>query len=401
MKGNYTIIFSAVIILILLGILAYLNFFMEKPADESGPNDVFSNLEFDALGENADTLVVDSNTGLPDISGTQPRVRLRQLTTRNTIGYAEVVRSTTTPPVVLIGEAGVGHIYEINLEQGTETRIGYTTIPDARSMVFSNDGATFAVITSERGGAGQLKLGVLSNDGSAALTVVADNVIAATILDGVLLYGKQHNNGVDVVERNLARGSEKTLFTVPFREAVVVFGETAVGPHIAYPKSSQHLEGFIYSYTGTTRTRTPLSGFGLTAGLAGDTIIGSWRNGSELNSYYYEESSRLEMASPVIPEKCTGVTGIIVCGHSSDTTLNSRSTDAWHQGTTRFEDDIWLMSQGQLRQLIDIEAESGRTVDLISPTIGYATDDLYFKNKLDQTLWWYDLSEDIIATSNQ
>jgi len=291
MKGNYTIIFSAVIILILLGILAYLNFFMEKPTDESSPNDVFSNLEFDALGENTDSPVVDNNTGLPDISGNQPRVRLRQLTTRNTVGYAEVVRSTTTPPVVLIGEAGVGHIYEINLEQGTETRIGYTTIPDARSMFFSNDGTTFAVITSERGGPGQLRLGVLSDEGSAALTVVADNVTTATILDGVLLYSKQHNNGIDVVERDLARGSEKTLFTVPFREAIVVFGETVTGPHVAYPKSSQHLEGFVYSYTGTTRTRTPLNGFGLTAHLAGDSIVGSWRNGSELTSYYYEGSN--------------------------------------------------------------------------------------------------------------
>ena len=396
MKGNYTIIFSAIIIIVLLGILAYLNFFIPEPETKAGPDDVFSNLEFDTPGSNPGSGVSNSSTGLPDITGTTPRLRLRQLTTRNTIGYAEIVRSTTTPPSVLIGEAGVGHIYEINLEQGTETRVGYTTIPDARSMSFGADGVTFSVITSDQGGPGTLQLGVLDASGTANLSTISDNVLTATIVKNVLLYAVESTTAVSVIERNLLSGSEKTLFTVPFREAVIIFGQTAASPHLAFPKTSQHLEGFVYSYKSGARTRTPLDGFGLTAALAGDVIIGSWRDESELTSISYSEGVATTLPTTVIPEKCTGVVDVIVCGHDTTTTLNSRSVDSWYQGATQFTDNIYLLESGQWISLIDIEAESGRTVDLIAPTIGSSTKDFYFKNKLDQTLWWYDLSEDII-----
>jgi hypothetical protein len=69
--------------------------------------------------------------------------------------------------------------------------------------------------------------------------------------------------------------------------------------------------------------------------------------------------------------------------------------DNWYKGVTRFSDSLWEMDLTTLSstELVDIEAQSGRTIDVISLTSNLIDTNLYFQSNRDQTLWMYERVE--------
>ncbi len=396
MSRNYTIIISLVIIIILLGVLAYLHFY--QATDTTPPDDVFSNLELDEAGTNQSNGGTTDNSGFNDgfETGDDETLSLRQLTTRNVVGFQEVALSTSSEPMVYIAEAGVGHIYKIDLEQGTETRISATTIPDTRQAAFSPDGAYVAIKTTESGGLGSLYLGKLETDGELRTSLISSNVSVFSLVEDSLLYAVHNSGSVAVTARTLESGNEKTLFSIPFREATVVMGTSKPGPHIAYPKTSSVLESFVYQYSNSKLERLPIEGYSLSAIPMLNGVIASAHKENNLSSMLYDATAKSSQVLPlvILPTKCLGHTAeTIVCGYDKNTTMRFDTPERWLQGSLTFNDNLWLLNaDSSPRQLIDIKYTSGRTVDVTDPAIGTFTNDLYFKNKVDQTLWWYDLS---------
>ena len=129
MNRNITLILSTLVVVVLLAVWIYLMFFA-APKDQDLIEGSGTYSEFGEFGEDdpdgtgvasddsddrgfgADT--TDDGQYNPDI--------LRQLTTKNVIGYREIDIASTTYVVYM--ESGVGHIYSINL--GTAKNIKYT-----------------------------------------------------------------------------------------------------------------------------------------------------------------------------------------------------------------------------------------------------------------------------------
>lgn len=399
MKKNLSIIISIIVIVILLSVWAYLLVTQERRA--ASQDETFSGLSFPgSTGSNTATDegsgFSDNNTGQTNTPDETP-LRLRQLTTRHTAGYREVVRASSTPPTVLVAESGTGHIYEINLATGQELRISMTTVPDTKEVQFTKTGDRIVYKTGV--GAGTLIVGTLQDSNTVNTNTVATDVTSMRVYDNGVLYTSEGNSFVTVTWFDFAKETKQTRFTVPFRESAVRFGSSLSGPHIAFPKPSNQLEGFIYSYTNTQRQRLPIDGFGLAATLAGDTVVSIVRNQNSLSSSLYTsaDTSIVKAALVVIPDKCTAVSNSsqIVCAHDAAAPTAHETYDNWLKGIHRFNDDLWFFSRtsGVEMKLIDIEAESGRIVDVSDLHIG-ETGDLYFRNKNDSTVWWYDLSSD-------
>jgi hypothetical protein len=58
-------------------------------------------------------------------------------------------------------------------------------------------------------------------------------------------------------------------------------------------------------------------------------------------------------------------------------------------------DNLWVVDGNSLRstRLAQVEFESGRNIDVIGMSINKEESSLYFRNKLDNTLWQYELPQ--------
>lgn len=418
MNRNFTLILSVILVIVLLAIWIYLMFFANR-SEEGGEvvTETGQFAELDGLqGDSVDGGSINNNEGggfgqdgtfneeqFGAASGELPI--LRQLTTRNVIGYQELQTSSTTHIVFM--ESGVGHIYRIDLETGDETRISATTIPDARQAVFSQDGKWVVVKTGEDTGLNPIQLGLVDMDNKAVtLTEVADAAYQFAAADNnTLLYTTVTNNNAVVNRFNIETRVNDVLFTTLFREAIVLFGTTVDGPHYFLPKTSRFLEGFLYQVSNGTFNRLPLDGFGFSSYLVDEDIISSHRKKTNLVSSLYdtETGELVELPTSVIPEKCVGVAEKLYCAQPDNKQLNHNSIDRWLQGVDSFADNLWVIEE-EPELLINITSFSGRDVDVMNGLIGRFSDDWYFQNKTDNSLWIYELSrltdEELISEEN-
>jgi hypothetical protein len=406
MNRNFTLILSTILVVVLLGIWIYLMFFADSASqDEETITESGEFAEFDSLqgGDLGDGSVMNGSGefGFEDEDGVGRTVPgeggewpiLRQLTTRNVIGYQEVEIASTTS--ILFMESGVGHVYHIDLETGVETRVSATTIPDARRAVFSRNGEFVVVKTGEDTGPNPLWFGVLDRESrTVELVEIAEGVGSFTITpNDEVLYTTTTNNSAVASVFMVETQTSEILFSTPFREAVVLFGESVNANHYFLPRTSHLLEGFMYEVIGNTFNRLPLDGFGFTSTLVNTHLISSYRDQSALVSTQYntETGEIAELATPVIPDKCVSSTDKLFCAQPDNRKLQYNSINRWLQGMESYADSLWVLDK-EPEMLINITSFSGREVDVINGLVGKLSGDWYFQNKKDQTLWIYELS---------
>ncbi len=399
MNRNITLILSAVTVLILLGVWLYLMFFA-SPTDTPGPVEGSGEFtEFDQFGSDAPSPgpnsdeQSDSNGNTGGESDVYDPDILRQLTTRNVIGHKEVLLASTSH--IMYMESGVGHIYSINLETGVEERVSATTVPDARQAVFSSTGEMVVVKTGDSTGFNPISLGKINHqEKTLTLTPVAENVgIFNFSNDDNLLYTIASNSSLLAIVFDLKDQSHETIFETPFREASVVFGNEDDGPHYFYPKTSYLLEGFVYRADGNVLTRLPIDGFGLTSNVLDDVVLTSYRNQIKLVTTLYDQTENeiIALDEVLLPSKCVSKEDDLYCAVPKNKQLQYDSINKWQQGIESFSDNLWSINDSSV-ELIDITNHSGRSVDVVNGSIGTLSNDWYFQNKIDNTLWIYELS---------
>lgn len=403
MNRNITLILSAVVVVILLAVWLYLMFFATpKGQDAVEGSGAYS--EFGELGEDAPGGGGNNGTGAgegdgnsdynPETGAYEPDV-LRQLTTRNVVGYREVEIASTTHVIYM--ESGVGHIYSINLENGVEERVSATTIPDAREARFSKDGSLVAVKTGKGSGIQPLSLAKVDFVSQSVVLEQFENAVSqfAFTEDDILLYSLVNNNSVTTMSYNPDDQSSDVVFSTPFREVVVDFGTSVDGPHYFWPKPSHLLEGFVYQVTAEGAfKRLPVDGFGLSAAVFEDEVVTSYRDNTRLVTALLNPSlSSPEMTDfALVPEKCVGDSSQLYCAVPKNRTLKYNDIDRWYQGAQVYSDSLWLVDGDISNELIDVASHSGRQVDVINGALGVLSNDWYFQNKQDGSLWVYELS---------
>jgi hypothetical protein len=317
---------------------------------------------------------------------------LRQLTTRHVAGYGEFELASTT--YIFYMESGVGHIYGINLKTGEEERISVTTIPNTKTADFSPIATVAAVKAGNTMGKNPLLLVTIDLENKTVATEeIAPEVDQfAFMSDGTLLYTTVTNNSVVVHRYNTTEQVSDVLFTTPFREAVIRFGEAVTGPHLFQPKSSYLFEGFAYIYENGELRRLPTTGYNFSTAVGPNQVLVTKRNGSGLTSQVLSYTG-ITQALPfdVVPDKCVSSTTTFYCAVSVTEELNYNSLDEWYKGRLQYQDNLWSITGTEQTELINITAFSGQRVDVTNSELGIQSGNWYFTNKPNSTLWVYEL----------
>lgn len=393
MKRPIFIIVGIILVLILVAIWVYVLFF---GTPKNSP-DIFNNFSF---GDTTDTTLVGdetSTTSEPVVDVTSPN-RLRQLTTKPVIGFTEVRADASSTPLVYYIEAGTGHVFSIDTTTGEEVRVSATTFPASTKGSITPDGQ-FVMMQSGGGLGSEVTINRLaSSSAGAASHNIPDRVTAFTAtVDNTFLYAVQTPESTVVMQYHPLSQNTEVLFTVPFREATIAWGDTAIDPHLIYPKASAKLEGFVLEASAGQVKRLPVDGYGLSAaGTAGSVLFSKQTDDGNYRSFVYNSGNRQTVASPlpVLPEKCDfsrTLSNTIICAIGT-TPYDLATPDTWYRGEVSYTDSFWTLdtvSQGATF-VLDTLAVSGQELDITELRINGEDEDLYFINKNNQTLWLYE-----------
>lgn len=388
MKKPWLLILAAIILVTLIGLWLYLFFGGDEAKEDL----------YNTFGLIGDELPFDLGEIFDD-QATSTSPYLRQLSLRQTAGYIALDASSTSPRTVRLVEAGTGHIYSVNVEDGSEERLSNITVPSAETAIFSKKGDYAAIMAG-----GRLVNIITLPNGSTTLssTVLNINPISTSFTSNdTLLYALKESQSVRGYEYDLVTDTTINLFTVPFREAVILWGETATGPHYTYPKTASDLEGYLYEINSGTLSRLPISGFGFSAIITGDAIIYSSAESDNLKNYIYNKKGGevTPVQIPFIPEKCLVLKDGVSC--ASDTiAITKGSIESWYRGETVFNDTLWYI-QPEINLTNQIEPLSktvGRSLD--ATMLSTESKVLYFVNHSDRSLWVYDRDFTIVLPNN-
>ncbi len=403
MKRPLFIIIGAIVILILLCVWVYVLFF----GTPENMNDGFADFNF---GNTTDPSYVpggdtDTVSSEPIVNVAAPK-RLKQLTTKPIAGYGEVSEGNI-PKKVLYVEAGVGHIFSIDLETGEEQRVSATTLPSSQVASFAGNGE-FVMIQTGFGNKVNFTVGELSSDSTELITSTIDEKIISFTgtPSGRFLYAVQTNNSVIGKVFNPTTLAKDILFTVPFRDATIVWGKEASDSHYVYPKATSRLEGFLYEIKNGALSRLPIDGYGLSATGNNDYIFYSKQTADEYRSFSYmkEDENTTSNQFVQIPEKCTFssvVTSMAVCANTA-TDYNNQMPDSWYSGGVTYSDTLYqfLNDVGRSIRLVDTQNESGQNLDIVNLSLGAQDANVYFTNRNDQILWMYEITPAFLLTNN-
>lgn len=374
------------IIVILIGIWAYLLFFSTTESSD-GRFSLFGFGDTTDTSVDPDDFFQDEADSLIEISTYEP---LRQLTTNPVVGYREVQLSASSSPLVYYVEAGTGHVYTIDVETGSETRISNITVPAVKEAGISIDGS-YAALVSGKGTLTILQLPDQQNNVLLSSFNINEDVFSFSFTDNTeLLYAVKTNTGVTVKVFDLINKQvTKILFTTPFTDLIISWGKTLSGPHYYYPKPSSDLLGYLYEVKGGVTARTPVSGFGLRATHSGESVLFSTADDDNLLSLYNNLSGEIiPLYLKSIPEKCSGDwsgTSFMCSLYEADSKFR---IEDWYTGDMNLTGNLREIDAGAVEILPVIDmAVTGRILDVAEPSWNGET--LLFTNKNDKSLWYY------------
>lgn len=394
MKKALFIIGGSLLVLLLAAIWLYVMFI----GTPTSIDEIFNGFAGD------DTPLTDPLPPVATTTPEEPRVNvngeaLRQLTTKPIIGFREVQATTSSAAQVFYAEAGTGHIYSIDLQTGTERRVSGTTIAEARKADFTDDGQ-YVTIVSGYGTGQKTYLGSISTSSESLTQIPFQNRVEDFTITpaGTLLYTVR-----EAVTSGRAytftTGRDELLFTLPFREAMVSWGQEKGDAHYAYPKPAHLLEGFLYKIKNGTLSRMPVAGYGLNVFTTHGIIGISRHQGQVHESYFLNEGTQTRTDLRLLPEKCTGSrvdTSRFWCASGAGPT-GFDFPDTWYSGELSFKDSLYALELtgdfNSITLLVDTFKRTNRDIDIIDLSLGKSENRLYFINKNDQTLWTYDLTQ--------
>lgn len=376
-------------LLILGGVLAAWLYLLFFGSPETG-DDIFANL---GIGDTTEITPTPAPVVEPEPEALESETpqSLRQLTTRPVAGFAFLPNST-----VIYAEKGIGHVYQLDLTTGAETRLSGTTIPLVHEATFAPDG-TSVVLRSVTTTGSEVFLGDINSDAAqlelTSLPATARNITytaTATIRFSSVVADATEGYRYDLSNREAIRE-----FTIPLRDVLIQWqNDTAY----AIPRYSRFEQGAIYEITDRGLTPVTTIEYGFVGGLIENAYIYSFVDGESVQTEIaaIDGSVQLPVALHYLPEKCAQAPGEASTYWCLTALENNRSnfTDEWYKDTFQSQDSIWSIDTltGQAAFELDLFAETNRILDAEKVTVHQNNQQLLFSSKVDNTLWLYDAS---------
>jgi hypothetical protein len=375
---NKPLILTIAIGILLLAIASWLYLFLFG-APQS-PEEVFTDLG--VLPEGTPVTIVDTtdtnvSTTLVDVAV----AGFQQLTARPVAGFSVL------DGVVRYVEQGTGHLFDIDLTSGQETRISNTSVPNVTEAVLSPDGEAVVLI----GGVPTepvVTLGQRENGGLAITALpptAADGTFTST---GTLAYTLSSRTETTGYRFDLATQQQQERFKVPFSS---VHTSYVAGEVFVTNAPAVELEGASFAVSGTNIELDEEPAFGLATHYTTQWRLISYNQDNRLISEAVNRDTGTRTIFPIVmvPEKCVGLNADVYCAAPLEPVPYTYLTD-WYQGRVRAVDALWRIIPGDGTAILlgAPEQAIGRPLDMTQLAIT-DSDGLFFVNRTDNTLWRY------------
>lgn len=382
MKKKILITFGIILTLLIVGVWAYL-FTFGAPKDTA---EIFTNF---GMGGDAEIVPIPESTTIDtgDSTTTGTPQALKQLTTRPVAGAVFINEGNAIRYV----EQGTGHIYSIDLTNGTETLISGTTLPGTRNAVFSKDGDLVAITISD-GGSLKTLVGEVGKEGGQNFTGVALPQGAVEIYFGnatnTLMYALKGTAGTAGYSYNTKKETGTQLFSIALRDVHVLWGT----PTYVYTTPSVKQRGYVYEITKNDLQYVTEGEFGLMAVRDGLGIVITKQLNGNIVSSQYSSGIFSPLPTSIIPEKCTALNTTLFCAVPSTPIPTESFPDSWYKGEVSFSDVLWIIdtASGNSTIVSNFLNESGREIDVSTIGTNATGTYIYLINKNDNTLWMFD-----------
>jgi hypothetical protein len=379
---------GGLIIVLLIGFWVY-SFLYGSPN-----NDTPTFASFDFFGGEAAAPV----ESMPAPTTETPRVdvagaKLRQLTTKPVLG-AQVINIGQAGTIRYV-EAGTGHVFDINLDSGTEERVSQVSIPVASEAVVSQSGEYVAVRSGYTDNNEVVVIHIPRTGTPSRQTLPANITSFAFGLNDVLYFAQV--SGATLLGKSYRPQTLETsqLFTVPFTAATILWSDNASTSHFVITKPAATLTSYLYEVKAGNLVRLPLFGQGLLVVPHHKNLLWSMtsENGITMGMLDTETQNPSTLSVPTLVSKCVfSQGGTIYCGADLEIGQKRNLPDAWFKGQTSFTDRLWSIDTEKVStQIANPLTLSGRTIDVMSPELSPDEKMLYFINKMDSSLWLYEL----------
>ena len=387
---RYTFISIGILVIVLMFFMwGYL--FLYGAPDK--PKEVFSNLGFLAAKETGETRTIEGVVPTPKDAtrlslGGGP---LEQITTRAVAGFTFL---DDAPEVIRYAERGTGYIFEIDLATGLERQISLTTIPQIISAVFSKNGERVA-LTAHAGYRTKTSVGtIVEGDNSLRVSEIKDGAEDIHFKDvSTLTYTVVDAGRTVGYTRNIETLEEKVLFDVPLGDSMTMWRENAI---FIAPRPTKYLEGALYQVQAGRLVPITNSLYGFEGFMNGETPVYSYIENETYKGGAVFKSENVEQGILILSDKCTkdnGAQNELIC--AAPLTATSDYLENWYKGTIRSEDFLWRtnLQTGSAELIEDLETVTGRAVDVDGITANRTGSKLLLRNKIDDTLWLYKVSQ--------
>ncbi|MDO8183612.1 MAG: hypothetical protein Q7T49_01320 [bacterium] len=166
-------------------------------------------------------------------------------------------------------------------------------------------------------------------------------------------------------------------------------------------RPSSGIDGFAYTFNLRTKQTTkilgPITGLNSLISPDGKKVIYSSSQNGKIETYVKTNSKEVgdKLSINTLIDKCLWYNNKYIVCMVTDKYLTTNYPDAWYQGLVSFTDNVWLVDSQYLESyLISIFGKplADEPIDAINLKISPDKSTLYFINKLDRSLWSFDLT---------
>ena len=395
MHRTLTTVAATVVVLLGIGLVVYFVFFAGSAGVTVAPN---GNTNLPIVGQN--TTVTNSVGNLATTStAITVTARLMKISAGPVVPGEVVVNisvASSSETMVNYIERQSGNIFAYNAHTGSITRTSNKTIPGIQSAEWVSDASLAFVRYLSGDDFSTINTYALTENGSGGFFLSQNLTDIAVSSTSVLTLASGVNGSIASTE-SLDGARQLNVFTTPLSSLRVSFA--GKNQYLAYTKPSADLPGdaFIVNNGYFSRVAGPLSGLTALASHSGKLVlISSVSNGvMQMEIVNTTTSEKISLPVATIADKCVWSTddSAIYCGIPMDPSSDYAYPDDWYQGAVSFSDRIWKIDvAGRYAQLaLDFPKETKGSLDAKSLAIDPLNTELVFMNKLDGSLWGYQL----------
>ncbi len=384
MKRTVFIIIGSIVLLLVFSLWVYLLLF-GAPKEI---NEAFTNLGFGNPTPIEEYDPALEQTAQLNLAGGA----LSQLTTRPVAGFAFVENASSTQKIRYV-EQGTGHVYEIDLLSGVESRVSGKTHLAVTGAVFAPDGQAVALQSETETGEAAVLEELGSRDRNHELPSAATEM--QFISSTTIRYLLPSEEGAIGYSYDLNEMTTDEIFSLPLADVSAWWTDTDVW---LFNAPAPRLRGGLYRIENDTLLSANPSAYALSAVLPPSgrdlflvTAADLDRNGN-LSSTLVKPATgtNLELPFVAFPDKCAFSTDLATLWCASTALELERNAQSdWYKGLVSYSDHLWTIdtNTGRTALLENLMDAAGREIDVIDLSIDQHSHYILFKNKHDDTLW--------------